>query len=543
MTILRIDGNYAYLISRATPKLLAILGGIEGRRSWLNGGTQLKVESTKHNIDLLLSMGDVEVETVGKIIPELEEFAFTEPYKEKTKSLPHQIRCKEKMKDKKIFALFLDRGAGKSKLGLDFAGELYHQGKITGVMITSKRGVHKQWILSQAPQHLGTKWSGVCWPCSEEQFPKKGLQLFAINIDALNGKRGMHVAEEFCKRHKGRLLIICDESQDIKNEQSSRHKALSSLRHYSSHRLIATGTPISVSLLDEKNQIDWLDAGIIGMRYKTTFKREFCITGGFAGRAIIGYRNIEKFRSLVDPYVFRVTQEEFGVLPPLEDEWVIDLLPVQKEAIKEIKSELEITIENKTIDISTALVAMSKVQQIASGFMKHGTDQVHYFMPLNENPRLNAAVEWIQAGEDSKAIIWAMFVEDNKMLAARLREENISYAQYYGATSAPDREAAIQGFLDPKGAQVLIANQASASAGLNLQGLCNRALFYSNSFKYIDRVQAEARINRIGTIGAVINTDLIARGTTDRSIVANLKRKQGISQMALGDLLNVISSI
>ena len=538
--ILKIDGKFATLMTRATPKLLAILGGLEGRRTWAKDGKSLRVEATAHNVRIILAMGDVDIEKENDVIPEMEQFVGRTPYKEKTVSMPHQVRCREKMAGKKVFALFLEMGAGKSKIALDYAGELYCAGKITGVLITSKRGPHSQFIISQAPLHLNCEWSGIVWPFTEDQFPKKGLQIVSFNIDAIRTKRGMNVATAFCEQHKGRLLIICDESQDIKSAGSERHKAMLELKEYSSHRLVATGTPISVSLLDEKSQIDWLDNDIIGVRYKTTFLREYCITGGFAGKQIIGYRNIDKFREKVDPYVFRVTQEEFGVMPPIEEEWVIDLLPIQKKAIKQIKDDLEVTINNDTLDVATAIVAMTKIQQITSGFIKIENNKIHRFINVKENPRITAAVEWVQSGEKSKAIIWAVFQQDNKMLAERFIIEGISFSQLYGQTSSADREEAIRGFMDPEGPQVLIASQAVVGSGFNLQGLCNRALFYSNSYKYIDRVQAEARINRIGTIGIITNTDIIARGGIDRNIISNLKKKQGISQLALGDLISII---
>lgn len=542
MTTLRIDGNSAYLISRATPRILAILGGIEGRRSWLLGGTQLKVESTKHNIDLLLSLGDVEIETVGKVVPELEAFAFVTPYKEKMPSLPHQLACKAKMKGKKVFGVFFEQGLGKTKSLLDKAGELYCEGKITGLIVVSVKGVSRQWILSQAPQHLGCKWSGTSWPCTSEQLPKKGLQIFAINYDGLASKRGMAVAKEFAERHNGRLMIVADESQCIKNQNSARYAAMMEIRPYSSYRFLSTGTPIAKDLLDEKNQLDWLDPNIIGIRYKTTFLREFANLGGFAGKQILSYRNIEKFKEKTEPYTIRVTKEEFGLAPKQYDTWVIDLLPEQKNAIKQIKDDLEITINDKTIDIATAVVALSKISQIGSGFIIDENKKSHLIIPAKDNPRLEALSDWI-ASDDGKAIVWFKFRMDAKLICERLKQDGISFVEYHGGVNDSDREKSIDSFMSVNGARILVANPQSASTGLNLQGLTNRALYYTNSYRAIDRWQSEDRIHRIGMNGIITITDIVARGSVDAAIIANLKKKTGVSQMALGDLINIIGGI
>lgn len=538
--IIKVDGEVAILHSRPTPKVMAVLQQMEGRRTWINNGSALKFSASKHNIDTLKSIGDVEVEFVkDNVIPEFEQFVNRKKYVMKTVPMDHQAKALEKMSKKKVFGLFFDQGTGKTKTWLDRAGQLYCDGEITGVIVCTKKGVHRQWILSQAPEHLGCQWSGVVWPFEEEHFPNKGLQIASFNYDGMASKRGLKIALAFARRHKGKLLIIADESQDIKNMGSVRFKAIDDLAQYSSHRGLATGTPIAKDLVDEFSQLYWLDPNIVGTKYITTFKSKYCILGGFAGRAITGYKNIDEFKAVTEPYTARVTKEEIGMIPKQYDQWVIDLLPEQKKAIKEIKEDLEVNLVSGKIDVKTAVVALSKIQQISCGFIIDEEKKVHNIIHPDKNPRLEGMQDWVDADE-SKAIVWFRFRHDSVLIAERLRKAGISFVEYHGGISENDRTAAVDSFLSVDGAKVLIANPQSAGTGLNLQGLCTRAMYYSNSFRSIDRFQSEDRIHRIGTIGIVTITDMVARGSIDRHILNNLMKKKGVSQMVLGDILEFV---
>jgi SNF2 family DNA or RNA helicase len=87
-----------------------------------------------------------------------------------------------------------------------------------------------------------------------------------------------------------------------------------------------------------------------------------------------------------------------------------------------------------------------------------------------------------------------------------------------------------------------LATPSSAGTGLNLQGLCNNALYYSHSFRALDRWQSEDRIHRIGTKGVVVYTDMIGKGSiVDTKAVQSLARKQGISDLGIGDIKKMLT--
>jgi hypothetical protein len=545
--LLKIEGNRAVLSTRATPRVLAVLPRLEGRRSWLKGGG-LAVENTPHNVSVLTAIEGVVVEgqEAPKTVAIGEAFDLAlgvGAYRPKTKPYDHQIRALSKIESKRFFGLFMEQGTGKTKTLIDWAGKLFTEGKITGVLVVSKKGVHRQWIESEVPTHCGVDSYGEWWPIKavgDELRPGESLKWMAFNYDGIKTERGLEIAKAFCAKHCNHLLIICDESQEIKNSRSARYIAMTELKPYSSHRALATGTPVAKDLTDEWAQLKWLDESILGVRYITAFRAEYCIMGGFEGKAVVGHKNVELFRSKVDPFTFRATKAEIGILPKQYSEWRFDLTRQQLAMLKQLKDELKAEITSgKIVSVATAVVAISKLQQIASGFVIDEDQNVHRLMEVDKNPRVLAALEWLEAGE-GKAVIWARFRQDVAIMGEALRANGVTFTEYHGGVNDRDRSEAVRSFMTEGGAQVFLANPQSAGTGLNLQGLCNRALYYTNSFNAIDRWQSEDRIHRIGTIGAVNYTDLIATRSTDLHIMRNLRRKKGISDMAIEDLLQFL---
>jgi SNF2 family DNA or RNA helicase len=338
----------------------------------------------------------LEVREVSEVASEelLEEFELApQPFRYKTTPFNHQVRAMEKILSPReypnVFALFLEQGLGKTKTLIDWAGMLHAEKKISGVLVVSKKGVHRQWVESELPAHSAAESQTFTWPFKPEELDKKpGFQWAAFNIDGIKTKKGLEVATLFAKRHSKRLMIIVDESQEIKNHRTQRWKALEGLKKYSSHRAIATGTPIAKDFCDEWAQLRWLEEGILGIRYITAFKAEFCILGGYNGYDVIGHKNIARFRKLVDPYTFRVTKEDVGILPKMYNEWRFNLTQKQKQMIKELKATLFSSIESGAIvSAANAATQLDKFRQARKqGISDLGIGDIKKMLTEEEGP-------------------------------------------------------------------------------------------------------------------------------------------------------------
>lgn len=537
------DGRFI-MSGRPTSAIIQALPNLEGARRWLKS-RDLVCEATEHNKAVLTRAGVTwRVPQPAQAKPPA---VYVSAYTPKTKPYPHQLTALRHMQGKAAFALFMEQGTGKTKVMIDRACELYMNGAITGVLVVSKKGVHRQWIDSELPVHCGVPWMGEHWD-GKTLHPNlnesgRHLKWAAFNYDGLKSKTGEKFSESFCRAHKGKLMIIADESQEIKNASSGRHKALTKLAAWSSHRALATGTPIAKDLMDEWAQLKWLDEDIIGIRYKTAFMRRYCVMGGFQNRAVIGHVNVEDFKERTAPYVYRATKDEIGILPKQYNTWTFDLSDAQRTHIKELKKEFETTLQGGELVLGTlGVTRLLRIQQICSGFAVDEDECLTEVMSPATNPRLNAMCEWLEAGE-GKALIWFRFREEARLIADRLRQTKVDFVEYHGGTNDKDRASAVASFMNPNGAQVFIANPQSAGTGLNLQGLCSRALYFSNSFSAIDRWQSEDRIHRIGTKNIVTFTDLIGKGAIDHYILRNLQKKKSLSKLVLDDIREILGDL
>lgn len=530
-------GKKAIVYPAPAKLLLAIADQLEGPRRWLKGGGMTMIATT-HNIDLVRNTFNAElVDRRGN-----EEFDISQPkeaYKQKTEPYEHQIRALRKSRLKRTFALFMEQGTGKTKVAIDLAGERYCSGEIDAVLVVAKKGVHRQWLESQIPEHLGVEWCGHYW---ESQKIKKatasgkdGLHWFAINYDGANTPKGYEACIEFLRKHQGKVMIIADETQEIKNSRSARYKAINKLKDFAgtNYRLILTGTPIAKDLTDEWAQLKWLNENIIGIRYVTAFRGEYCVMGGYKNKVVVGHKKIEKFKRKVEPYSFRATKDDIGIMPKVYRRWSFDLSQKQIDAIKSIKSDLRLQFESGEIHrVATATVALMKVQQISNNFFIDAEGKNHQV--VKKSPRIAALVDILKAYEE-QTIIWTRYREDIRQVKEALENEAISFVEYHGGTGEKERAKAIDSFLSQK-ARVFLSNPQAGGTGLNLQGACRHAIYYSNSFNAIDRWQSEDRIHRIGSNGAIVYTDLICKGALDEHILRNLKKKKGISDLALDDI-------
>jgi|TARA_R100001530_G_scaffold37085_4_gene28832 superfamily II DNA or RNA helicase len=547
--LLTIEGKYATLHTRMTPAIMMVLPRLEGRRKWLKGGG-LKMEATDHNMEVLKE-GGIILDIKDPILVQGDDLSTAlgfAPYEQKTTPYNHQIIALERCTAQKSFALFMEQGTGKTKVAIDHAGGLFCAGKITGVLVVAPKGVHRQWVDEQLPTHSGCEFTAGVWPqlnlicplflLPEELCKGEDLKWLAINIDGIKTAKGRLTCLEFIKSHKGKVLMIVDESHTIKNAKSKRWKAANELGNCVDYRLALTGTPIAKDLTEEWAQFKWLDERIIGIRYITAFRNEYCIMGGFEGRAIVGHKNVERLQEKVKSYTFRATKEDIGILPKAYDRWKFDLSKKQRSMIKEMKKLLITQIDSGEISTaSNAAVAVMRMQQIASGFMVDDDENIIMIEKgQKKNPRLTALAECLESIE-GKVIIWARFVKDIELIKSMLGDDCVTY---YGATSDKERKLAIERFLSEEegSPRYFVSNPAAGGVGLNLQGQCRRAVYYSNSDNSIERWQSEDRIHRIGVTGGVVYTDLIGVGSVDAKILRNLRNKKTVSDMALGDIRN-----
>ena len=542
------DDKRAVIDCESSTALVVGFSELEGRRRWLKtGGFQF--EPTRYNLDLVKkAAADYNVidERPSPYLSETREppvfgyFSKTVPY-------AHQLDALERVRGIPFYALFCEPGTGKSKIAIDAMSEKWASGKIEAAIVVAPKGVHEQWaeqidIHSGLPAGVSTYRSGRV---SKLNIANGDINWLLINYDALATAKGREFVNNFVRAF-GSYGLVVDESHMIKNPNSRRWKNVYALRRLGKCRaaLLLTGTPIAKNLVDEWSQLKLLNEDILGIRYVSAFKGHFCIMGGYQGRDVVGARNLNRFKSLTRPYVFRVRKSDLPDIPPrVYSEFNFEMTTAQRNTYRGMARDLLVEIESGEISsAANAAVKINRLQQISNGFLvtEDGIGKSLFKHP-RENPRVEALLELIEAEDRADpVIVWCRYQFDVRLVAEALGDRAVTY---YGGLDETARKNNLNSWLNGL-ARFLVATPGTGGVGLNLQtGGCVRAIYFSNSENSIQRWQSEDRIHRIGSKGSVTYVDLIARGSRDRSILANLRAKKSLSDLALDDIAGELRAI
>jgi len=550
---IKIEGNRCRTTSAYNVRVLRALSKLEGMKRW-GAERTLSFENTPYNLEIWRQTfpeatieGGMPIAPTGVVADAPFDLKGDRPrFAYRTQPRAHQKAALEKLAGKPAVGLFMDIGTGKSWTAIAMIGMRWCAGQSDHVLLIAKNGVHQQWVSEQIPQHISpvVHWKAWVWKEGKAASAKfeamlkfDGLKIFAINIDAIRTKKAETAILRFLQAANGNATIIEDESQDIKNLSSERTKAAIKFRKLCKYAMIMTGTPIAKDLVDLFSQFAFLDESIIGHRYMTTFKNQYCVLqpNPFSPKPkVVGHKNVEELYKRIDPYIFRITTEEALDLPPkvfISRPFVLSA--EQIKIMKDLKEQFFSDFGNDdAASVRNAASLLTKLQQVSCGFLPMDDGS---FREL-PNPRLEELLTILEQRE-GKAIVWCRFNRDIiNVKNAMNKIEPGSAVDYYGNTSAAMRNENKDNFLDPKsGVRYLVASPEAAGTGLNLQGICRTNVYYSNSFNSLARWQSEGRTWRDGTTGTVTYFDLVARKSPDAKILANLRAKKDISTLTLDD--------
>lgn len=478
------------------------------------------------------------------------------------KRFDHQQRGFDLAAGKPEFAYLWDMGTGKTKAAIEDAAFSFARGEIDRVLVIAPNGVHEQWIDEALPVH----WP-LALPCRRDVIltgkrkpdwwgdwdaDPNDCKWLAVNIENVQahaekeGGRKVWVLDPFAAElaqfvEAGRTMIIVDESHKIKSPVAKRTHACWKLGKLAVQRRILTGTPIAKGLEDYYAQFRFLNPNIIGVYSMAGFKRQFCIMGGFQGKMITGYRDTQEFHHRIADVSMRVEKDEVLDLPPkLYSIRTCDMTPQQRQTFNELKHELLTELSDGTI-ISTQQMfqRMLRLQQVTQGFLPLDTGGFEEF-PENKTDLL---MDLIETAPDRVAI-WCRFTHDIDKLYDLLGRDKEAI-RYYGANKS-DRPTDKARWINDSSARFFIGNAQAGGTGLDWlmkNGPVSTVIYYSNSFNSIDRWQSEDRTHRFGLRGTVNYYDLICRGTLDRPLMNNLRRKRGVSDMSLTELKHIVESL
>lgn len=458
----------------------------------------------------------------------------------KVELFPHQVDAANIACSLKECALLMEQGTGKTLTAIAAMGYRHKQGQINSVLIVAPLSVIPSWKkeLSKFAK----------FKCHFVDLTKKKEEERWDLLQKLNGVPGLRVAfinyESTWRFYSGLYawapdMIVCDESQKIKRFSAKQSKAMHLLGDIARFKLILTGTPVTQSPLDLWSQYRFLKPEIFGNKF-FPFKFHYAVMGGWMGKQVVAYQNLEELAKKAHTIAYRVTKEECLDLPPMVDQDLyLELGSTARPRYRELKKEFSTMLESgNTVTVPLVLTQLLRLQQITGGFVKNDQGEIEQV----DSAKLDELKEILtDLPHEKKVVVFCRFIPEVRAIKDMTVRMGIGTLTLTGKT--PDRGATIEAFQTQPNFRVLVVQIQTGGLGITLTA-ADTVVFYSTTFGYADYEQARARIHRIGQkSSSVTYIHLLVKDTVDEDIVAALREKRDVAEYIVDKLKRPIKEI
>ena len=465
-----------------------------------------------------------------------EGFAFT------TKPYQHQIEGVVYGLENDSFLLGDDQGLGKTKQIIDIAlCRKAQEGMKHCLIICGINGTKYNWAdevkihSSEDAWVLGTRYTKRPPVKIIEGGTKEKLedlnnipsQFFWItNIETLRGgayKEGkaknapyrFPIAERIQELvDDGTIgMIAFDEAHKAKNPDSQQGRALMSIS--APHAIPMSGTFLLNNPMDLYLPLAW--AGFEDHSFYQ-YKKHYCVMGGFGGKEVVGYKNLDELRSTMSKVMLRRTKADVLDLPPkVHVTEYVEMTPEQKKLYKDVREQIKDNIDKIRL-YPDPMSEMLRLRQVTGypGILSTSVTQSAKMDRLEEIVEETASV-----GE--KCIVFSQWSMMTNVVKERLKRFKPAYIT--GEVASEERMDEIKRFQNDPDCKVIIGTIGAMGTGLTLTA-ASTVIFLDEPWNRGIKDQAEDRAHRIGTRGTVRIVTLITKDSVDEGVY-NLVQKKG----------------
>lgn len=477
----------------------------------------------------------------------------------KTQPFKHQLEAFESTKETDSFGLLWEQGCGKTKPVIDTAAHLYLSNKIDAMLVVAPPGVERNWISDEIPTHMPQSVFDVTQTIlyrssdahrksfqneAHQKLLHDGFLVLAISYHAFMTKAGKEFVWKFMKRR--RFLYALDEAHYIKTPGAKRTKSVIASSQYAAYRRLLTGTPLANGPFDLYSQIRFLNDNFWksqGIASFAAFKSRYGIfesmrMQGREFQKLVEYRDVDDLKKRVSSISHRVRKEDVLDLPPkLYQKRYFRITDEQKRHYENLRDNYETVMRDGTlVEADLPIVRLLRFMQIVCGYVgqyDETTGEVVSHDIPGGNPRLDLFTEIVEEN-DRPTIVWARFTRDIDLIVEKLRSLGRSVMRYDGRAT-PDECAEADRAFKAGDIDYIVANAAKGKEGLTWHR-AKLVIYYSNSFKLIDRLQSEDRAHRAGMDdNPVTYIDICAEDTVDERVINALRAKRDIAREIQND--------
>ena len=434
------------------------------------------------------------------------------------------------------FGLLFEMGCGKTLTAIAIMGTLYIRREITRVLVVAPTSVCSVWphdlaafaaFPFQASVLLGEKEKRLEALCKLTDWPDTANRLLVavINYEATHREGILEALQDYDAD-----LIICDESQRIKNPKAAQSKAVQQLGDAARFRLILSGTPVQNSVMDLYSQYRFLDPAVFGTNFYT-FRNRYCQMGGYGGHEITGYQHMDELVKKEHSIALRVTKAECLDLPA--ETFVRRYVRLDPDAYRlyaQIARTSCAALESGGhITAATVLTRLLRLMQLTGGFIQEDEADTPRPVSTAKLDALDDILEDYVRESGHKLVIFARFRAEIDAICGLLSRRGIRYGRIDGTVPMEQRGAVVEDFQQNPDPMAFVAQIQTAGLGITLHA-ASAAVFYSLDFNYANYAQALARIHRIGQAHPVTYIHLLAEHTIDDQVLDALERKEDLAR-------------
>ncbi|MGN1039043.1 MAG: hypothetical protein ACI4P0_06565, partial [Mailhella sp.] len=295
-----------------------------------------------------------------------------------------------------------------------------------------------------------------------------------------------------------------------------------------------------------------LDPNILGMNW-TKFKTAFCWTHPWNPKIITGYKNIDKLKICIEPYILAREREKCLDLP---DRIFMKMSYTPEEKVQSLYNSIVrgevVPVDGYEMHVELTVVKIIKCLQVLSGFVivnditskvcsrcprimeclrlhimpgragctnRDASGMKQEIIPLGSSKKLEMLEEDLEDCAGEKVIIWAWYRRELADIEEMLKEKKIPYI----TASEKDCDGKFEASPDCR----VFLGQTAQGIGITLNS-ATTTIYYSHGTALEPRLQSLDRNHRIGQKKSVVVKDYLCAGTIEESIVSLLQHKKEV---------------
>lgn len=420
-----------------------------------------------------------------------------------------------------------DMGLGKTVQAIAASSLLHQLRDIKRVLVICPASLKHQWL-----REIQRFTSFTAQTIQGNQIARRHLYQDPKFFNILNYELVMRDEEEL-RRLKPDLIIL-DEAQRIKNWRTKTADSVKRLQ--SPYAFVLTGTPLENRLDELYSVFQFIDPNILGPLWRFN-QRFFQVERRKSGSyKVLGYKNLDELRQLIDPYVVRRVREEVLTDLPsrIDNNFFVEMTDKQWHAYEEYRYQLAklVAISHRRPlnpkERQLLLLFLMKMRLIGNALALHDPE-LSDAQKIKHAPKLGELASILKdevLDKGNKAIIFSQWTNMIELAYPVLDKLGIGYVTLSGKVPTPKRGALVERFFEDDNCKVFFSTDAGG-VGLNLQAA---SLIVNLDLPWNPAVldQRIARAHRHGQKNTVNVINLIAKGTIEERMLDTIAAKRDV---------------